>query len=198
MPEPSDSAVRELARQILARREYGLVNENPTPAWVDWLRRFLAWIEILRVNSPGLYWAFIAALSILVLAAIAQIVWSVRAALRAQAPPAQPLSTDRRADLEGEASQLAGSGRFLEAAHRLMIACFGLLAERSVIELRPDCSNRWIRSALRGSALAEALAIEVGALVERTERRWFGNRDNEPDIYFQWRSVYRRLQSSGE
>jgi hypothetical protein len=191
--------VRELARRILERREYDLVNEIPIPDLPGWLRRLLAWIGVLRTKSPPLYWAFVAGLLILVLAATAQIVQALRAALRAQSPRlTRPSSIDEPADLEGEASQLAGSGRFLEAAHRLMIACFGLLAERAVIELRPDRANRWIRSALRGSALAEPLAIEVGSLVERTERRWFGNRDNEPDIYFQWRSLYQRLQSPSE
>ena len=87
-------------------------------------------------------------------------------------------SVHRRAlpDLAREAESLAASGRYLDAAHRLMLASFRTLAERSVIELRPDRSNRWIRAALRGSTLAENLAAELDALVERTERRWFGDR----------------------
>jgi hypothetical protein len=197
LPDPSDAAIRELARNILARREYGLVNESPVSRWEDWLRRFIAWTGVLRMTSPVLYWLLIVAISIVVVAMIAQMVWSLRAALRAPPPPARPASADQPADLAGEARRLADAGRFLEAGHRLMIASFGLLAQRSVIELRPDCSNRWIRTALRGSPLAEGLAIEIGALVERTERRWFGNRENEPGIYFDWRSVYQRLLSTG-
>ena len=56
-------------------------------------------------------------------------------------------------DLAREAESLAASGRYLDAAHRLMLASFRTLAERSLIELRPDRSNRWIRAALRGSTL---------------------------------------------
>jgi hypothetical protein len=196
LPDPSASAIRELARNILARGEYGL-NENPEPQWLDWLRRFIAWMGVLRANSPALFWAVIAAMSIIVAAAIAQIVWSLRAALRAPAPPDRRFSAGEPPDFFAEARQLAASGRFLEAGHRLMIASFAVLAERSVIELRPDRPNRWIREALCDSALAEALAIEIGALVERTERRWFGNRESEPDIYLDWLSVYQRLLSSG-
>jgi hypothetical protein len=197
LPDPSDSAIRELARNILARREYGQINQNPQ-AWVDWLRRFIGWIGVLHTNSPALYWVLVTVLSIVVIGAIAQIVWSLRAAFRVPAPSARPPQPDQAADLAGEAQQLAAAGRFLEAGHRLMIATFGILAQRSVIELRPEYSNRWIRAALRASTLAQALAIEIGALVEQTERRWFGDRDNEPDLYFHWRSVYQRLLSAGE
>ena len=198
MPDPSASAIRELARNILARREYGLINQNPELKWIDWLRRFITWIGVLHMNSPALYWALVAVLLIVVVAAFAQIVWSLRAAFRVRAPSARPVLAGQAADLAGEAHQLAASGRFLEAGHRLMIATFGVLAQRSVIELRPECSNRWIRAALSASTLAQALAIEIGALVEQTERRWFGDRENEPDIYFHWRSIYQRLLSSGE
>jgi hypothetical protein len=197
LPDPSASAIRELARNILARGEYGSMNENPEPQWLDWLRRFIAWMGVTRANSPVLFWAVIAAMSIIVAAAIAQSVWSLRAALRAPAPPDRRFSAGEPPDFFAEARQLAASGRFLEAGHRLMIASFAVLAERSVIELRPDRPNRWIRAALCDSALAEALAIEIGALVEQTERRWFGNRESEPDIYLHWLSVYQRLLSSG-
>jgi hypothetical protein len=88
---------------------------------------------------------------------------------------------------------LAADGRYLEAAHRLMLASFRALAERSVIELRPDRPNRWIRTALLGSSLAEGLALEIGALIEQTERLWFGDRQNDPGVYARWRSTFERL-----
>jgi hypothetical protein len=196
LPDPSDSAIRKLAHEILARREFGLMDESQ-PQWVHWLRRFVAWIGHLRVQSPVLYWMFIGAVAAVCAAAIVQLVWVLRAALRAREPALAPKLAAARPDLAAEASRLADSGRFLEAGHRLMIASFGLLAERSVIELRPDRSNRWIRAALRGSALAGTFGAEIATLVERTERRWFGDRRNEAEIYFDWRSVYQRLLSSG-
>jgi len=198
VPDPSASAIRELARNILARREYGLVNDNPTPRWAQWLGRLLDRIAVLRVDSPVLYWLFIAVISLVAVAAIVQMVWTLRAALRARPPAPPSKSVEQAPDLIAEAGRLAAAGRFLDAGHRLMIASFGLLAQRAVLELRPDCSNRWIRAALRESALGEALALEVGTLVERTERRWFGDRENEPGIYFDWCAVYQRLRASGE
>ena len=88
---------------------------------------------------------------------------------------------------------LAASGNFLEAAHNLMIASFRTLAERSVIELRPDRSNRWIRRALRDSQLNGELVGEIDRLVARTERQWFGDRENSPEIYSDWRSAFDQL-----
>lgn len=198
MPDPSAAAIRDLARDILARREFGQADQNPELAWAEWLRSIIKWIGVLHVDSPILYWTVIGLLWVLVVAAIAQIVWSLRAAFRVPARPARTARTQPDPDLAGEAHQLAESGRFLEAGHRLMIATFGLLAQRSVIDLRPECSNRWIRSALRASSLAQAMALEIGALVEQTERRWFGDRQNEPEIYFRWRSLYQRVLSSAE
>ena len=91
---------------------------------------------------------------------------------------------------------LAASGRFLEAAHNLMIASFRTLAERSVIDLRPDRSNRWIRRALRDSQLNGNLVGEIDSLVMRTERLWFGDRENTPDIYSQWKAAFDQLSSA--
>jgi hypothetical protein len=102
-------------------------------------------------------------------------------------------------DLAREADARAASGRYLDAAHRLMLASFRTLAERSLIELRPDRSNSWIREALRGSTLGGSLAGEIDALVERTERRWFGDRTRDrmkdPEIYARWRSAFEQLSS---
>jgi hypothetical protein len=195
LPDPSDAAIRELARTILARREYGLINQKLDLRWEEWLDRFVNWIGFLRVNSPLLYWVLLAALITIVAVMVAQIVWSVRKVLKTRARTAQAVASARPADLAGEARELADCGRFLDAGHRLMIASFGVLAERSVIELRPDRSNRWIREALRGSPLAEGLGLEIGVLVERTELKWFGSRDNQPDIYYDWSAVYQRLVS---
>jgi hypothetical protein len=125
---------------------------------------------------------------------IVHLIWTLWVALSAPEPPAQrPWEESSRRDLAGEAEALAADGRYLEAAHRLMLASFRALAERSVIELRPDRPNRWIRSALRGSSLAGSLALEVGALIEQTEELWFGNRRNDPAIYARWRCAFERL-----
>jgi hypothetical protein len=198
----SDAAVRDLAGKILARPEYADANgiHSKVEGWLArFLERLFSWfsqLQVMRDSSPLLYWLVVLAIAGVSVALIAHVTWTVWIAMTAP----QPVSSERAStggvpDLAREAESLAASGRYLDAAHRLMLASFRTLAERSVIELRPDRSNRWIRAALRGSTLAENLAVELDALVERTERRWFGDRQNDPEIYARWRSAYEQLSS---
>ncbi len=198
----SDDAVRELAGKILARPEYAGATgtQSKFESWLfRLLDRILHWfsgMEVLRDTSPVLYWLMVIAIAAVCGALVAHVTWTIWIAMTAPEPAAsERASSASLPDLAREAESLAASGRYLDAAHRLMLASFRTLAERSVIELRPDRSNRWIRAALRGSTLAENLAAELDALVERTERRWFGDRINDPEIYARWRSAFEQLSS---
>jgi hypothetical protein len=223
LPDASDATVRELARQILARPEYAAATGVQAKAQTWMLRaldRILHWfsgLQVLRASSPLLYWTIVLAIAAVCAGLIAHVAWTLWIAMTAPDPaPAQRAPSANFPNLEREAEALAAGGRYLDAAHRLMLASFRTLAERSVIELRPDRSNRWIRAALRGSALAESLALEIDGLVERTERRWFGDRardrirdsardsrdsqdsrdsKDDPEIYARWRAAFAQLSS---
>ena len=194
MPDVSDSGVRELAQKILARPEYANARPSSSESWLlSVLHRFFDWLGslgTLRVSAPGLYWLIIVGLFVILAIMIAHIAWTISAALRAPEPPTRSASGARPRDHAAEAELLAASGSYLEAAHSLMIASFRTLAERSVIDLRPDRSNRWIRRALRDSKLNENLVREIDRLVARTERHWFGDRENSPAIYSDWKSAF--------
>jgi hypothetical protein len=197
LPDLSDPAVRKLAADILARREFAHT-KTPIPDlwWLKWIRKVLDWLATfgdLRMSDPGLYWIVVAMLGVILIAIIFLIARNISETLRAAELPPPPSPAGSPPDLAAEAESLAAAGRYLEAAHRLMIASFRAMGERSLIELRPDRSNLWIRGALRKSALAGGLALEIDRLIERTERRWFGLRENDPEIYTQWRSAFARL-----
>ena len=197
MTDIPDSRVRDLAHEILARPEYAAARPLAVENWFySMLVRLIAWLQnlgTLRITAPGLYWLILTGLFLVLAVLVAHIVWSISAALRAPKPQERMASSGQLRDPAAEAELLAASGNFLEAAHNLMIASFRTLAERSVIELRPDRSNRWIRRALRDSQLNGTLVGEIDSLVARTERQWFGDRENSPDIYTQWRSAFDRL-----
>jgi hypothetical protein len=192
----SDPAVHQLTARILARPEFAAVNPA-MPSWVDsflklsqWLRR----LELLHDAAPALYWVIVGGAGLIGLGLVAHMIWILRIAMSAPAPPSRGLTAGHAApDLMREAGSLAASGRYLEAAHCLMIASFHALANHSIIELRPDRSNQWIRGALRKSPLAGNLADEVDALVVRTERNWFGGRENDPELYSQWLAACARI-----
>lgn len=197
MPDPSDPSVRALAHRILERPEYA--SFQPDSFLERLFRRILEWlsqIEILRDTAPVLFWMIVAAIGIVIVALLAHIVWALAAALGAPEPGAKTAPRQKpRRDLKAEAEALAAAGSYLEAAHRLMLACFATLAERGLIELRPDRSNRWIRAALHRSGLPAGIAAEIDSLVEGTERRWFGKREDDPEIYLRWRSAFARLSA---
>jgi hypothetical protein len=194
LPDISDSAVRELAQKILARPEYADARPSSTDTWLlSMVHRLFDWLGGLgglRVTAPALYWLMIVGLFTILAIMVAHIVWTISTALRAPEPPSRSPSGSTLRDHAAEAELLAASGSYLEAAHHLMIGSFRTLAERSVIDLRPDRSNRWIRRALHESKLNENLIREIDILVARTERHWFGDRENSPAIYSDWKSAF--------
>ena len=195
MPDLSDPAVHKLTAEILARPEYGQATggDSILVRLLSWLLDKLGQLEILRVKEPVIYWTILAVVALVLAGMTVHLIWTLWVALSAPEPAAQRWEGSSRRDLAEEAEALAADGRYLEAAHRLMLASFRALAERSVIELRPDRPNRWIRTALLRSSLADGLALEIGALIEQTERLWFGDRRNDSGIYARWRSTFERL-----
>jgi hypothetical protein len=196
--EVTDQAVRDLAHRILERPEFAdVMRAERTQRWmqivIDWVRQFAT----LRLRSPFVYWLIIAGALAIAAALIVNIVQSLTAALRAPEPAERPAGAKPAPpDLAAQAEALASSGRYLEAAHSLMIACFRAMAERSLLELRPDRSNRWIRAALYRSSLGAGLAAEFDRLIVATEQRWFGGRHNDPEIYLKWKSAFARLATA--
>ncbi len=197
MADLSDAQVRDLAQKILARPEYDHAHPTVAQNWLksilEYLFHWLDRLQVLHVSAPGLYWLVMFGLFAIFAILVAHIAWTISTALRAPEPP-DPSSTEgERADLAQDAAMLASAGSYLEAAHTLMIASFRTLGERSIIELRPDRANRWIRGALLDSGLDRQLAASLETLIDRTERHWFGDRVNNPVIYSQWRSAYSKL-----
>jgi hypothetical protein len=194
----SDTAVHKLTAEILARPEYSTVAPK-MPFWVEWLHRLsklLDRLQLLHDSAPLLYWTIVAIVALVAITMIAHMIWTLRIAMRLPEAFPRRLPIGRSGpDPVREANMLARSGNYLEAGHCLMIATFHTLADRSIIELRPDRSNRWIRRAVRESPLSSRLADDVDVLVERTEHRWFGGRENESEIYTQWLSVLERLSA---
>src|SRR5262249_44982903 len=186
---------RTLAQDILARSEFDQA-KAPEPWIARLLHLFFDWlgkIEFLHGHFPLLYWIVLIGLLLVLIALVAHIAWTILIALRAPEPAEAIMMRPQVRDLAAEAESLAASGRYLEAAHRMMIASFRCLSDRAVIELRPDRSNLWIRGAIGSSRLNQGLAREIDTLVTRTEWRWFGDRRNDPAIYADWRSVFERL-----
>ena len=200
-PPISDADVRALAGKILARPEYAHATganaklEASLYRLLDRIVHWLSKLEVLHENSPILYWLVVTLIGLVCAGLIAHVTWTIWTAMTAPQPALPRASEAEVPDLAREAEALAQTGRYLDAAHRLMLASFRALAERSLIELRPDRSNRWIRDALRASAIENLLAGEIDALIARTEQRWFGDRIEDPEIYARWRAAFAQLDA---
>jgi hypothetical protein len=108
-------------------------------------------------------------------------------------PPGRPTS-QASVDLVAAAQELAAQGRFLEAAHQLLLACLRSVARHGIIELHPEDTNREVRARLDGASLPGPLRDELLALLGSTERAWFRDRGQDPELYRRWQSTYADLQ----
>jgi hypothetical protein len=195
----SDDRARALAREILARAPYARFRSLDAPWFQDLLHaldRLLAWTRHLAVAAPAVYWLLVGSLLLVALALLAHVVWAVRAALAAGAPRRESRPGAEGPSLDAEASHLAATGRFLDAAHALHLACLETLLRAHTIELRRHDPNRVLRRRLAAAALPEEARREFLELLDRLEVRWFRDRAANPtdrDLYRDWRRLHDHL-----
>jgi len=192
----SDESVRQLAAEILARQQFARWRgQDWVRAILEWLARYLAWMDELWTVSPLLYWLILFGLTTLTVLLLTHIVWSIRVALaqpevtaaKRQAPPAPRFAE--------QAEALALEGRFTEAAHRLLLASIQLLVQHGAIELERHDPNRALRRRLAKSSLPGEQRTEFLRLLDALERRWFRDRLSDPDLYRAWKALHARLVS---
>ncbi len=193
----SDGAIRALAAEILQRRDYTRWRSDPA-VWLHRLQRWFStlqrWIDRLASGSPVLYWLMLGGLLLVSALLLAHLTWSVRVAMRRDPAPApSPEEGGAPPPFASEAESLAGSGRFLEAAHRMQLAVLDLLLRRGIVELRRSEPNRVLRRRILQARLPAAERQVLLSLLDRFERRWFRDRVDDQDLYESWRSLHARL-----
>lgn len=217
----SDAELRELAREILARKEFARWREEPGAIydwlvwlsdqlralsdWVwdyapDWLSDLFSWLAP-RGESEWMepFSTIVAALSFVLVVALAVALgraWRARELLGGPAParPAPRLG----GDLRGQADALAGDGQFLEAAHAVQLAALQLLIAGRWLELDRFEPNRTLRQRLNGSALPERERSEFVSLIGQLEARWFGDRVEGRVLFDGWCALHERLAALGD
>ena len=212
----SDEAVRELAREILARPEYAVWREAPsalqklTASVSDWLRGIRDWIpdwladawdrfvtsipEIL--GDGGLTTAGRLLFMAVVLGLLAALVIAATRAMRESMGDVEPLAAGgaaRSRELIEEAAGLAREGRFLEAAHTTQLAALQVLLRAGWVELERSDPNRTLRRRVREGRLPEAERGDLLRLLDRLESSWFRDRVEDRDLYTRWRGLHARL-----
>jgi len=198
----ADDRVAALAREILARSEYARFRPVDVAQYRDflaWLARLFDGLRVLSVSAPVLYVAILLALVAVAALLLAHVAISLRAALRASDPPPRAAAAARPA-LDRDAARLAGSGRLLEAAHVMQLACLRELLDRGAIELRRHDPNPVLRARVARSGLPDRERGEFVALLDRLETRWFrdrAQRESDRALFDAWRSLHERLVALG-
>jgi hypothetical protein len=217
----ADEAARDAAREILAGTRFTRWSED-YEAWLrllerlgelvpDWLLdvgvwlkdavqaifsalgRFLSLFGIFGDVGEGIGW--IAAC--LIVAAAVVLVWGWREVRQRQTrPPAALRSSGHlHADALREARVLAGQGQYLEAAHRVQLATLAMLIEFDWLELARSDPNRTLRDRVRNSRLPERERGQLVSLVDRLERLWFNEPEDDPVLFEDWIRLDERLAS---
>jgi hypothetical protein len=198
--DASDEEIRRLAGELLSGEEYARYrfDEEAWLAFFDRLARgldsLLAWFDGLRVESPLLYGSAVVVLTLVAVALLAHVAWSIRAALRAPAPDDEPAVAGPRRDLALEAARLASEGRFLDAARRLEHACLDELMAQGAIELARGDANRVLRRRLTDAPLPEPRRRELLGLLDRLESRLFRDPVEDAELYRGWRGLHAQLR----
>ncbi len=195
----SDERAREVALDVASRARYAryaVTDDSVMMRILAQLGDLLDWMDALRDRSPGLWLLFMLGLLALCAVLLAHVVWTIRSALNASAPVADAAPAGERKSLAREAEALAASGRHLDAAHALHLACIERLVERGVLELRRHDPNATLRERLSAGRLAPGERGEFLQLLDWLEARWF--RDRAPDardveLFSAWRTLHARL-----
>ena len=198
------SATRALAAEILQRPEYASARTSDELGWlsqlktvlVDLLRHlaeFGAWLDALRSSSPALYWLLFAALVFVLVLLVAHISWAISRALRGSSELEPRRGSAPSIDFPGQSRRLAEEGRYVDAAHCLLLASLQCSAHSGLIELHPEDTNRDVRGRLEVARLPGPLRAELLELMRITERAWFRDRVEDPALYARWSAAYGRL-----
>ena len=184
------SAHERLAREGGFQFDHALFAPPKVPGWLAWLG------EALKAAAPVLkvvFWIGLAALALLIIVAI------VREIIRLKAPPARAegpkLTADpvwrpdaaAARDLLSAADQLAGEGRFLEAAHLLLLRSVEDIQKHRPKALLVSFTAREIALL---PALPDAARSAFAGIARVVERGLFGGRPVDAEDFAACRAAY--------
>lgn len=184
------SAHERLAREGGFQFDHAMFPPPKIPGWLTWMG------EALKAIAPMLkvvFWIGLAALALLLIVAI------VREIIRLKAPPARAegpkLTADpvwrpdaaAARDLLSAADQLAGEGRFLEAAHLLLLRSVEDIQKHRPKALRVSYTAREIALL---PALPDAARSAFAGIAGVVERGLFGGRPVDAEDFAACRAAY--------
>jgi len=187
LPDPDAGEIRELAERILQRPEYA--DWHPD----DLIIRLLQWLQQLFKTQPELAFAIVGLLTVVFAVIVAHLTWTVRRDLATRVRDDSDANVDAEPRFLERAEDLAGRGRFLDAARTVQLAVIQKLVRGGAVELGRADPNSILRRRLQRAQLGSDTRTELVSLVARLERCWFRDRAEDADLYTAWLHAYTRL-----
>jgi hypothetical protein len=201
-PLPDPQAVRQTARDVLARPEYHLETPNDfSDAMAEFLalihraleaiRRWFAWLHEM---SPLLAFSIVVALLISVGLLLGHIGWTLVTVVRGDRR-----ALDALADLSGrkvdpaeiarEADDAGARGNYILGVRLLYRACLARLEQAEEKPFRPGATNREHLHRYRATPLYDWLA----RLVSVIDLKWYGDEPCLASDFAECRDAYERI-----
>lgn len=200
---PSAEAIRRKAAEVVSRPDYQLEQgldegtQSLLLTFLLWILKPFVWLfEAMEGLPIGLRVLFIILLSVIAIALIAHIVWTLVSAIR-QTPGREPRTLADRdqpadpAELESAARAAETAGEHLEAVRLLFRAALLRIEAAEKKKLRVGITNRELLRRYRTSALGDPLQL----FVETIDRKWYGGEVCEQSDFDECRQGYLEIQS---
>jgi hypothetical protein len=197
---PAPEAVRETARQVVAR-PYFEIDSRPrdgVPIWLEILRWIIAPFRWLFNSLEGLpdvlRWTVVVVCILVCIALVAHIIYTLVAAVRGPAVrrnyqvDAQARDRDPR-DYEDQAEQFSSQGDYIGAVRSLFRAAIRRLEILENKKFRPGITNRELLRRYRTTPLFDPLVRFVNTI----ELKWYGQAPCQLADYITCRDDHGRI-----
>jgi hypothetical protein len=198
LAQHSEGDIRRQLEEVYGRPEFSPnVQQTLFARVVEQLLRFLAWLGGLYATAPVLYWLLLTLCTVLLLALIAHILWTVRSAFfvsrghrRAHEQAAKRARVSRT--FWEEALRCAGAGDFTEAIRFLFLSMVYRYDESGRVSFPRAYTNREYLALFHDRpAVQSDLAVFVDAL----DDHWYGQRPAAEPQYARCLLLYENLLS---
>jgi hypothetical protein len=136
-----------------------------------------------------------------VIGAIGILVHRLLREVRARRPEADDqdsLARESGPELIADAARHASEGRYLEAAHCTQLASLQMLLQKKRLELERSDPNRTLRRRLADAPVPATTRDHFLSLLDRLESHWFRDREDDRDLYGEWRSLHAQIEALPE
>lgn len=197
---PDPDLIRQKAAEVVSRPEFQLesgVERETITFWIRVLRWLLTPFSWLAKSLQGLpspvWWLVVIVLSLLVVAIIVHLAWTILSAIKGPAKRRSAIAVGDQvtsvADLERAATLAESDGDYIGAVRLLFRASLQRIAKADETPLRRGITNHELLRRYRRSPLFEPLE----RFVDTIDAKWYGHESCGSEDCLDCRTEYSRI-----